>query len=415
MPGSNFLNKVSRGEKWNALFLVAGTCIGGGMLALPVSAGVGGYVPSMVWLLITWLMMTASSLLLMEVSLWMKEGEHLISMAKRFLGPIGQAISWILYLYISYASLVSYAAGGGDLLTCSWSADCFGRNEAIIFIALALTFLIYLGAKVAGRINSLLFIGMIGAYLLIIMVGSDKIDMPLLANSNWLTSVFALPILLTSFSHQTMVPSLTPYLKRNAKALRFAIIGGTAIPFLVYAIWLTLILSIVPLEGEKGLIEAYVQGIPTTLFVNHHATGSILVPLMNFFTLFAIITSFLGIALGLFDFLSDGLKIKEKGLGKVALGLLILIPVIFFAIFYERAFIVAMETTGGVGDAILTGLIPIAMVYIGRYHRNNHSDHPLPGGKPLLALLALGFFAILCVELTMLSTDVVQTTLTPSS
>lgn len=376
------------------------------MLALPVSAGVGGYLPSMVWLFVTWLMMTGSSLLLMEASLWMGEGEHLISMSKKLLGPIGQALSWVLYLYICYASLVSYAAGGGDLLTCSWGPECLGRAEAIMAIAFVLTFLVYLGAKITGRINSFLFIGMIGAYVLLIFFGLDKINAPLLAKNSWVTSFFALPILLTSFSHQTMVPSLTPYLKRNAKALRFAIIGGTTIPFLVYAIWLTVILSIVPLEGEKGLIEAYVQGVPTTLFINHHAEGSILVPLMNFFTLFAIITSFLGIALGLFDFLADGLK-----LNKVTLGLLIWIPVVFFAIFYERAFIVAMETTGGVGDAILTGLIPIAMVWVGRYRKQFTSEWGLPGGKPLLVLLAIAFFAILCIELFMLSTDVVKDTL----
>lgn len=405
------MNKVGRGERWSAVFLVAGTCIGGGMLALPVSAGVGGYLPSMVWLMVAWFMMTASSLLLLEASLWMKEGEHVISMAKRFLGPIGQAVSWILFLYISYASLVSYAAGGGDLLTCSLADNCLGRTEAIIGITLILTFFIYLGAKIVGRINSILFLSMIAAYLLLIGVGMDKINIPLLSKSNWLTSFFALPILLTSFSHQTMVPSLASYLKRNAKALRFAIIAGTTIPFLVYAIWLTLILSIVPLDGEKGLIDAYLKGIPSTVFINVHATGKYLVPIMNFFSLFAVVTSYLGIALGLFDFLSDGLKIKEKGLGKVALGLLIVIPVLFFAIFYERAFIVAMETTGGIGDAILTGIIPILMVYIGRYKLGYKSDWSIPGGKAVLIALALGFFSILLIELTMLSTSVISDTL----
>ena len=398
-------------EKWNALFLVAGTCIGGGMLALPVSAGVGGYIPSMLWLLVTWLMMTASSLLLMEASLWMKEGDHLITMSKKFLGPLGQAISWVLFLYISYASLVSYAAGGGDLITCSLSPQCFGRAETIVIVASFLTVCIGLGAKMIGRVNSILFFGMIGTYLLMIAAGSDKIQLPQLNKSSWLTSFFALPILLTSFSHQTMVPGLTTFLKRNSKALRFAIIGGTTIPFLVYAVWLTLILSIVPLEGEKGLIEAYLLGIPSTLFVNHHAQGSWIVPLMNFFTFFAIITSFLGIGMGLYDFLSDGLKIKEKGIGKLGLSLLILIPVAFFAVYYERAFLVAMETTGGIGDAIVTGIIPILIVYIGRYRKGFQSEWRVPGGKPILLLLAILFFTILLMELAMLSTNLVAETL----
>ncbi len=43
------------------------------------------------------------------------------------------------------------------------------------------------------------------------------------------------------------------------------------------------------------------------------ATGSpLLGAIADFFCFFAIVTSFLGIALGLFDFLADGLKIPRK-------------------------------------------------------------------------------------------------------
>ncbi|MDB2613882.1 hypothetical protein N9Y92_01835 [Chlamydiales bacterium] len=406
----------SKGELINAMLLVGGTCIGGGMLALPVGAGVGGYFPSVIWLFITWAMMTCTSLLLLEVNLWMKEGEHIISMAKRFLGPIGQALTWILYLYISYASLVSYAAGGGDLFTCSTNylwGFCLSRPEAIISFTLAFTFLIYLGAKFVGRINTIFFIGMLVSYFFLTIMGIDDIKPELLLKKSWFTSLFALPLLLTSFSHQTMVPSLTPYLKRNPQYLKWAVIGGTSIALVIYLIWLTLVLGIVPVEGENGLIEAYTQGVPATQFVNENVTGYWMIPLMNFFSLFAIVTSFLGIAFGLFDFLSDGLKIKKTKSGKILLGLLLIIPVIFFATYYKRAFLVAMETTGGIGDALLNGLLPITMVWIGRYYRGYKSALKLPGGRPILSLLALAFSSILVLEIVMLSTNIVYKYLTP--
>ena len=87
-----------------------------------------------------------------------------------------------------------------------------------------------------------------------------------------------------------------------------------------------------------GLIEAYVLGVPTTQFVTEHVQGAFLGPIVHFFSFFAIVTSFLGISLGLFDFLSDGLKIPETGLGKVALGLLVLIPVLFLPLFMKGLF-----------------------------------------------------------------------------
>jgi len=402
--------QVNAWTAWNAMFLVGGTCIGGGMLALPLAAGVGGHFPSLVWLAICWALMTASSLLLLEANLWMAEGEHVISMAKKFLGPIGQAVSWVVYLYICYASLVSYAAGGGRLLAMQLGIS---PNIAIVLVALGLTLLIYLGARLVGRVNTILFLGMLVAYVFLVGMGLDEIKPHFLGREGlWFPSTFAIPLLLTSFSHQTMVPSLTPYLQRNGKLLRWAIVGGTLIAFIVYALWLTIVLGIVPVEGERGLIDAYMQGVPSTQFLAEHVQGRLLTPVVHFFSFFAIVTSFIGMALGLFDFLSDGLKIPENKRGKVLLGLLILIPVIFFALYFERAFLVAMETTGGIGDAIINGIIPVLMVWVGRYKLGYKSDWSLPGGRPLLTLLLIAFTAILFWEALMLSTNLVMDTLT---
>lgn len=401
----------SRWTQLNGMFLVGGTCIGGGMLALPVAAGVGGYLPSITWLVVSWLIMTASSLLLLEANLWMREGEHVISMAKRLLGPLGKAVSWLLYLYIGYASLVSYSAGGGRIFTQyvnEFFSLSLSQAEGIILVTAALVAVIYLGAKTVGRINTVLFMGMILSYILLVGLGIDEVNPLLHSTTSWVTSLLALPLLLTSFSHQTMVPSLTPYLMRNGKALRWAIVGGTTIAFVVYFLWLTLVLGIVPVEGENGLIEAYLLGVPATEFVNFHVQGFWLSYIVNFFSFFAIVTSFLGIGFGLFDFLSDGLSIEERGLGKVGLGLLIIIPTLYFAIYYERAFIVAMETTGGVGDALLNGIIPIMMVWSGRYLLGYKSEWRLFGGKPLLIILGLLFLFVLLFEVLMLSTNIVH-------
>lgn len=110
------VHSVQRGRLISAVFLVAGTCIGGGMLALPVATGISGFLPSTFIMTLCWLAMTASALLLLEVNLWMKEGAHVITMASTILGPIGKIISWCVYLFISYASIIAYTAAGGSLV-----------------------------------------------------------------------------------------------------------------------------------------------------------------------------------------------------------------------------------------------------------------------------------------------------------
>lgn len=395
---------VRKGSILSATFLVAGTCIGGGMLALPVATGVSGFMPSILMMIVCWLAMTATALLLLEVSMWMEEGVHIISMTSRLLGVPGKVVSWCLYLFICYASLVAYTAGGGVQVSLA-IRDYFGvmvsKEIGAVFFIFIFGAVIYLGSRIVGRVNAVLFIAMVAAYLGLVGIGLPETKIELLSHRQWSGSLMSIPLLLTAFSFQTMVPSLTPYLKRNAKALRFAVLGGTFIAFVIYAIWQWLILGIVPVEGSNGLSEALMRGEPATQFLREHVQSPWVCMIAEYFAFFAIVTSFLGIALGLFDFLSDGLKIKKEGNGKLILGLLIVVPTIIFATQFERIFLVALETSGGFGDSILNGLIPVLMVWIGRYYykMGKEGSFSVPGGRPLLSIIFVFFLCALVLEI----------------
>ncbi|MEZ5315641.1 MAG: aromatic amino acid transport family protein [Chlamydiales bacterium] len=379
-----------KGSILGASLLVAGTCIGGGMLALPIVTGPYGFLPSFFLLLISWAFMTTTALLLAEANLWMEEGVHIITLASRLLGPVGKAIAWLLYLFIGYASLVAYAAGGGGLIT-SATERFFGiaisPSWAIVSFVLVLGAVIYFGNMIVGRVNTILMLGLIGAYILLIGRGVDYIKWHYLARSLWKNHLVALPMLLTVFSFQTIVPSLTLYLKQDGKALRMSIIIGTTITFFVYLIWQALVLGTVPLEGEYGLAHALMVGQGVTDYLAVSFGSSWIGMMTDFFAFFALVTSFLGIALGLFDFLSDGLKIHENRWGSIALGLLIVIPTLFFVLIMERVFLIALDTSGGIGDAILNGIFPALMVWVGRYRKGYLSDFSLPLGKPMLVFV----------------------------
>lgn len=383
----------------SALFLVTGTIIGGGMLALPVATGISGFFPATLFMTVCWLAMTFTALLYLEVTLWMEEGTHVISMTSKILGPYWKALAWLLYLFISYASLVGYTAGGGIQVAASINA-LFDIALPWQWGALAFVFLFgmtfYFGNLIVGRVNAIFFIAMIGSYVALVAVGAREVKPALLTYQHFPSAFFAIPIFLTSFSFQTMVPSLPPYLKRNAPRLRLAIIGGTTLAFIVYLVWQWIILGIVPVEGESGLREALRRGEPATLFIKEHVTMPHVALVAEYFAFFAIVTSFLGMGLGLFDFLSDGLKIKEKGLGKLVLSLLIAIPTLFFATQFDRIFYLAFDATGGYGDAILNGIIPILLVWVGRYKMGyGKKEASFLENKPVLALGFLFYISVL--------------------
>lgn len=394
-------NVLPRGRVISAMFLVAGTCIGGGMLALPVVTGVGGFWPSIFVMSLCWIAMTLTALLLLEVSLWMEEGAHVITMTTRLLGIPGRVVSWCLYLFICYASIVAYTAGGGSQMA---RAIEYYTNYPISHEWASLIFLIVFGVVVdcgsivVGRVNAVLFVAMIVSYFVLVGMGVDEVNSEHFLHQRWSQAWWAIPLTLTTFSFQTMVPSLTPYLHKHVSALRWAIVGGTSITMLIYVIWQWLILGIVPAEGEHSLALALQQGESPTQFLREHVEGQWIYIIAEYFAFFAIVTSFLGIALGLFDFLADGLKIKKEGWGKLALGSLIIIPSLIFATQYERAFLTSLETSGGIGDSILNGMIPVLMAWIGRYRMGYVGEFRVPGGKPVLCGLFAFFFCALVVQ-----------------
>jgi tyrosine-specific transport protein len=94
---------------------------------------------------------------------------------------------------------------------------------------------------------------------------------------------------------------------------------GTAIPLIIYIIWEALILGIVPIEGPNGLMLAKEQGQNAVYSLKEFVLSPWVYAIGQAFAFFALTTSFLGVTLGLLDFLSDGLKMAKVGLKKYAL------------------------------------------------------------------------------------------------
>ena len=389
--------KISLFHVLAATLLVAGTSIGGGMLALPVMTAEAGFWPSLGMMALTWLFMVTTALLLLEANLWMPAGSHIITMSERLLGRYGKAVAWLMYLFMAYASLIAYTAACGELIRQVLPVGAWTSN--ILFIVV-FGLIIDLGARVVGLINSFLVGGVVAAYILMIGAGLDDVHPIHLLHSNWGETLKTLPLLLAVFSFQCVVPSITIYLKKSTKHIKIAIIGGMALAFVVYGLWQLLVLGSVPLQGEVSLRTAFAEGAAATQYYQQVVQSPWIAVTASFFAFFAVATSFLGIGLGLFDFLSDGLKIPKKGRGKVVLALLIALPTLILATTVERIFLLALDTSGGFGDTILNGILPALMVWAGRYHQKRTGSFTVAGGKATLLVVIIAALIIIFYELS---------------
>ena len=386
------------GSLFGGILLVVGTCIGGGMLALPVITSLSGFLPSMVMYLLCWAFMAATGLLMLEVCQWMKDESNLVSMAEKTLGAPGKFVAWGVYLFLFYCLTIAYVAGTGNMMTLFFGQALAGWKGSFVFILLFAPF-VYSGARIVGPLNTLLMVGLGGTYIAFLVMGYPYVNPENLKHSNWLLSGIALPVAFTSFAYQGIIPTLSNYMGRDFKKTRTAILVGSFLPFVAYMIWEWLILGIVPTYGPDGLAVALQQGEnaiqPLKNFIQNPAVFAV----GQWFAFFALTTSFFGVTLGLLDFLSDGLKIEKTASGKLFLCCLIFLPPLFIASVNPNIFLTALDYAGGFGCAILLGLLPILMVWRGRYHLGFDSNKILPGGRIVLALLTAFVVIELGVEL----------------
>lgn len=367
--------------------LVGGTAVGAGMLALPIATAGGGLIPTWIIYSLCWLFSLATGMLFVEIGLWMPQNANIVSMAHHLLGWWGKAAAWALYIFLFYCLTIAYVAGGGALMT-SLLGD-FPNWIAVIIFTLFFASFVYFGTKIVGRLNVILMVGLIVSYFLFISIGIGNIRWELLSGWGWKSAIMGLPIIFTSFSYQGIIPSLLTYLDRDPKKMRIAIFFGTLIPFISYILWDFVIKGIIPAEGANGLLAAKEAGVsavtPLQYFLQE---GSFISAIGNFFAFFALTTSFIGVTLGLLDFLSDSLQIEKTPGRKLGLCALIFIPPVIISIINPSIFLSALGFAGGFGCAFLLGLLPVLMVWVGRYRIGYPSlSQQLPGGKWALCLL----------------------------
>lgn len=382
--------ELSRGGTlFGASLLVAGTAIGGGMLALPVLTAAGGFFPATLIYLLCWLFMSATGLLFMEIVLWNKKEINIVSMAKMTLGTPGKIVAWILYLFLFYSLTIAYVSGGGSLVEDIFEA--LGKHSIpqwvgpLIFVCVFAPF-VAIGAKAVDRINVLLMAGLILSFLVFVVIGIEHIEFDLLTKRSWPFAFLATPVVFTSFGFQGIVPTLTNYLDRDPNRVKKAIVLGSAIPLITYIIWEGLILGIVPSEA---LEKAHLSGHSAVSPLKNILAFPWLFRVGEFFAFFAIVTSFLGVTLGLLDFLADGLKVEKNVQGRLLLSLLIYGPPLVFAMLNPCLFLIALHYAGGLGCALLLGLLPILMAWSGRYILKFNSQYALFGGRLVLSFLLL--------------------------
>lgn len=381
--------------------LISGTAIGAAVLALPVATAHIGFLNTILIYTICWFFMTMGALYLLEANLCIGYETNLISMAEKTLGSLGKYITWITYLVLLYALTAAYLTGTG-----AWLSEGFELLKMPLhgfYYALMATFLtmmvIFLGTAFTDWINRLLMIGLIGGFFSLLYFIAGHLSIEFITAPIQAFDIKPIPLVITAFGSAIVIPSLTEYLHGKPKQLFYVVLIGCTIPLFVYIIWEFCILGVIPLQGEPGLLSLQ-QGEPVTdlpkalatLLKNNKVTSA-----YSCFSIFALVTSLLGVCLSLFDFLADGLHLNKTLRNKFLLSLITFVPPLLFTLFYPRGFTLALSFAG-IFVAILLGILPTLMVYRSRYQLKLYSNLTIPGGRLFMFFTILFFLLVIGIE-----------------
>lgn len=389
---------------FGGVLLVAGTAIGAGMIALPITSGRGGFVPSIVLLLACWVYMTITAFLFLEATLWLERDVNIVTMAEHTLGWVGKAISWVLYLFLLYSLTTAYLSGCGAIFINSlqsWARIVLPGWVGPLPFLILFGLCIYLGTKPSDYINRALMLGLVITFSLLGVFLIPKTSGSNLLYSEWKLIWPSLAIMVTSFGYHIIIPSLSYYLGYRKELLKKTIFIGSFIPLVVYILWQIMVLGFIPVSGSAGLSslsQSVHPEVELISVINTNLVGTNIGEILRFFTYFAILTSFLGVSLSLHDFLADGLKIQKTNRGRFWLTLLTFIPPLFFALFFPNVFISALKYAA-LFVASLLGILPAAMVWSGRYRLKMENKFRVFGGRPLLIGVILVSLAVVVIDL----------------
>ena len=371
--------------------LVAGTMIGAGMLAMPLTSAGIGFGFTLVLLLGLWALLTFSALLFVELYQTAESDAGIGTLAEQYFGKAGRIIATAVLIIFLYALIAAYVSGGGSLLK-DLLPESFGDKVSILLFTVIFGSFIVIGTHSVDKINRVLFFVMLAAFAVVLslMLPEIKFDNLMATPIDNALMISASPVFFTAFGFHGSIPSLNKYLDGNVKALRISILVGSAITLCAYILWQMSTHGLLTQNEFLQILkeDATLNGlVKATLAI----TGSNMIAgAVKLFSTLALVTSFLGVGLGLLECIEDLLKRSFNiSAGRISLSLMTFIPPLVFALFYPEGFILALGYAGQM-FAFYAVVLPVSLVWKARRAHTNLPYKVWGGNLTLIIVLVLG-------------------------
>ncbi|HDL5800568.1 TPA: tyrosine transporter [Mannheimia haemolytica] len=375
--------------------MIAGTTIGAGMLAMPLTSAGMGFGATALLLVGLWALLAYTGLLFMEVYQTAPQKDvGVASLAEQYFGLIGRVLATFSLLVLLYALLAAYITGGGSLLAGVMpemaDADMKLKISILIFTAVLGTFVV-VGVKSVDGLTRVLFLGKIVAFIavLLMMLPKAKLENLTAIPLDNLLIISAIPIFFTAFGFHVIMGTINSYLDADIGKIRKSIYIGMAIPLVAYLLWQLATHGVLS-QNEFTTILTQDPTLNGLVKATSQITGStILGEMVRLFSVLALITSFLGVSMGIFEGVGDLLKRLNLPTNRLWLTIATFTPPILFALFYPNGFIKALGYAGLL-FAFYGMILPIGLAWKARRQYPNLPYRVIGGNLALVVALIAG-------------------------
>ena len=375
-----------------ATFLIAGTTIGAGMLALPMTSASFGFGRSVLLLIGMWLYMLISAGIMVEIS--HGKGQSIAAIAENRLGVWASRAAAISMLVLFWSLLWCYISGGSSILHQEMRTSL---PIWVIVVGFAVFFGVFvvMCTRAVDYANRFIFLAKVVVFA-VILVGLLPFvtceNLTTTAKSAQLSVHHVIPVFFTAYGFHGSIPSLMTYLDGDKRSIYTSLTLGSLIPLVVYILWQTITL---------GVIGNHLNGTEDVgLFISHltRKTGHPYLSLLtNVFAFLAIATSFLGVALGLFDYVSEWFKKENDGKKRLKVAALTFGLPLVLALIYPNGFITAL----GCAAVALSLLAVVLPCLVALKEKQKHTSFLM--NKGVVVFVLIGGLAVIAIEVILKS------------
>ncbi|MEZ9391439.1 amino acid permease [Vibrio splendidus] len=370
--------------------IIAGTALGAGMLAIPMVLAQFGLLYGTLLMVLICFGTTYAALLLLEATIKAGGGLGLNSIARKTLGKQGQLLTNGLLYALLICLLMAYILGAGDLLSkllSNFGVELTATTSQVVFTLLAGA-VVASGTGVIDKLNRALFFVMLAslfATMVFLAPSMTQENLMQVTSHDHVDLIKTSAILFTSFGFMVVIPTLVSYNhEATDKQLRNMVIVGSLIPLVCYLCWLFAVVG--NLSEEQFRSFKNVSDLMAAFEAQSPWVGNVL----STFTGLALLTSFFGVAMALFNQNRDMFNQNTA----VTYCISFILPLAGSLLAADK--FLQVLNYAGIILVFLAVFVPLVMVHKQRFMKVAEDRYSAEGGRPMLLFsLLFGCFLLI--------------------